>query len=135
MRSTIQGAIELGLQKLNPINEIKLQLSSRTDAGVHALHSTVQIDLHRRNGQPYHQTVFPLALNRFFFKERLPIRVLSAQHVPDTFHCRFNARSRTYLYRLATPKANATPIELQSLLQCHTKFIPIEEIDRCYFTQ
>lgn len=135
MKTTIQGAIELGLQQLKPINEIKLLLSSRTDAGVHALHSTVQTDLHRRNGQPYHEDAFAVTLNRFFFGERLPIRLLSAQHVPDTFHCRYNAQSRTYLYRLATPKADAKPLELQSQLQCHTKFIPIEEIDRCYFTQ
>lgn len=137
MRSTIQGAIELGVAKLKPTNDIKLILSSRTDSGVHALHSAVHIDLHRRNGKQYDERAIALTLNRFFFNERLPIRVLSAEHVPDTFHSRYSAKSRSYLYRLATPnvRLNSRPIELQPALQCHTKFIPVEELDRCYFTQ
>lgn len=135
MKTTVQGSIELGLQKLKATNEIKLALSSRTDAGVHALHSAVHIDLVRRNGKQYNETAIALVLNRFFFGERLPIRVLSAEHVPPTFHSRFNAKSRSYLYRLATPTSRTRPVELQTTPQCHTKFIPIEEIDRCYFTQ
>lgn len=135
MKTTIQGAIELGLQHLKPINDYNLILSSRTDAGVHALHSTVHVDLHRRNGLQYHETAITLVLNRFLFNQRLPIRVLRTEHVPDTFHSRYSAKSRTYVYRLATPKRSATPIELQTVMQCHTKFMPIEEIDRCFFTQ
>lgn len=136
MNTTIQGALEVGLLNLKPINDYNLTLSSRTDAGVHALHSTVHVDLHRRNGQPYDGSGVAIVLNRFLFKKRLPIRVLSVEHVPETFHSRYSAKSRTYLYRLATPKQAVTPpIELQTVLQCHTKFIPIEEVDRCYFTQ
>lgn len=126
----------MALKKLKPTNEIKLQLSSRTDAGVHALHSTVHVDLVRRNGKLYHESAVALVLNRFFFAERLPIRILSAEHVPLTFHARFSAKSRTYLYRLATAKPGVyPPLELMSHSVAHTKYIPIEEFDRCYFVQ
>lgn len=107
----------------------------RTDAGVHALQSTVHVDLVRRNGKQYHETAVALVLNRFFFGERLPIRVISAQHVPLTFHARFSAISRTYLYRIATAKQGQCPLELMNYSVAHTKYIPIEEIDRCYFIQ
>lgn len=135
MRTTVQGALELGLQYMKPVNDFKLILSSRTDAGVHALHSTVHVDLARRNNKQYHESAITLVLNRFFFKERLPVRILSAEHVPEDFHCRYNAISRSYMYRIATPKLGMCPLELQTLAQCHTKFVPIEELDRCYFIQ
>lgn len=107
----------------------------RTDAGVHALQSSVHIDLHRSNGKRYHESAITLVLNRFFFKQRMPIRIISTEHVPNTFHARFNAKSRTYLYRLATPHISAKPIEFYNYSKAHTSYIPIEEIDRCYFTQ
>lgn len=124
------------MQKLKPTNEIKLVLSSRTDAGVHALHSTVHVDLVRRNGKLYHEAAVALVLNRYFFAERLPVRIHSAEHVPDTFHARFSAKSRTYLYRLAIAKPGIDlPSELTTYSVAHTKYIPIEEVDRCYFIQ
>lgn len=107
----------------------------RTDAGVHALHSSVHVDLIRRNGKQYHETAVALVLNRFFFGERLPIRVISAQHVPLTFHARYSANTRTYLYRFATAKQGQCPLELKNYSVVHTKYIPIEEIDRCFFIQ
>lgn len=91
------------------------------------------MDLVRRNGKQYHETAVALVLNRFFFGERMPIRVISAQHVPLSFHARFSAKSRTYLYRIATAKQG--PLELVSYSVAHTKYIPIEEQDRCYFVQ
>lgn len=110
--------------------------SYRTDAGVHALHSTVHVDLVRRNGKPFHETAVALVLNRFFFRESLPIRVISAHHVPLTFHARFSAKSRTYLYRIATAKHGQCPLEqLKGYSVAHNKYIPIDEIDRCYFIQ
>merc|ERR1712223_1604162 len=47
-RNSVQGAIELGLIQLRPANEPRLQLSSRTDKGVHALSSTATVDLQQR---------------------------------------------------------------------------------------
>jgi len=66
---------------------------SRTDAGVHALgfalnfHASTQIPLEK----------LPLALN-----QHLPadIRALSARAVPEGFHARYAAHTKTYLYRI-----------------------------------
>jgi tRNA pseudouridine(38-40) synthase len=66
-------------------------------------------------------------LNRSFYNRNIPIRIIETIHVPETFHARFNAKSRTYLYRLAIAKKEAN---LKYIAP-----IPIEEIQRCYFIQ
>uniref|UniRef100_W8BMP8 tRNA pseudouridine synthase n=1 Tax=Ceratitis capitata TaxID=7213 RepID=W8BMP8_CERCA len=131
---TIQGCIELACRALNPTNEIETVISSRTDAGVHALHSTLHVDLERRNSMPYDPTTITCVLNRALHKDTLPIRVLSTQQVPETFHCRYHARGRTYLYRFAVAKNGITDTDR---LKNHNfeAFLPVEEIDRCFFLQ
>lgn len=132
-RSTIQGLLEHSLKQFKPVNEIKLILSSRTDAGVHALQSTVHVDLERANGQPYDPNVITYLLNRNFYHSSNHIRVLNSIIVPDTFHCRYNAKSRSYVYRIAVAKENINPeIDVKAH---YFNYIPIEEIDRCYFIQ
>ncbi|XP_037722928.1 tRNA pseudouridine synthase-like 1 [Drosophila subpulchrella] len=131
---SIQGCLELALRVFHPTNEIQTVLSSRTDAGVHALHSTVHVDLERPNGQPYDNDILVGVLNRTFDKQRLPIRVLSSQLVDDSFHCRYHATGRTYLYRFAVAKdPPAADKNLRN--KAYEAFIPVEEIDRCYFLQ
>lgn len=59
--------------------------------------------------------------------------MLSSIIVPDTFHCRFNAKSRSYIYRIAVAKEKINPeIDVKAH---YFNYIPIEEIDRCYFIQ
>lgn len=106
----------------------------RTDAGVHALHSTVQVDLERPNGQPYDTTILTGVLNRTLNKQRLPIRVLSSKLVANSFHCRYDAIGRTYLYRFAVAKV-PTLGDCSLRNRSFETFIPVEEIDRCYFLQ
>ena len=66
---------------------------SRTDAGVHALGFALSFEANL--GIP--PAKLPLALNT-----KLPrdIRVLKAQLVPDGFHARYAAHTKTYLYRI-----------------------------------
>ena len=66
---------------------------SRTDAGVHALGFALSFEADLR----IPPEKLPLALNT-----KLPrdIRVLSARVVPDGFHARYAAHSKTYLYRI-----------------------------------
>ncbi|XP_016934290.3 tRNA pseudouridine synthase-like 1 [Drosophila suzukii] len=131
---SIQGCLELALRVFHPTNEIQTVLSSRTDAGVHAIHSTVHVDLERPNGQPYDNAILVGVLNRTFAKQRLPIRVLSSQLVADSFHCRYHATGRTYLYRFAVAKDPPSADEnLRN--KAYEAYIPVEEIDRCYFLQ
>ena len=66
---------------------------SRTDAGVHALGFALSFEAEL--GIP--PAKLPLALNT-----KLPrdIRVLRAERVPDGFHARYAAHTKTYLYRI-----------------------------------
>ena len=66
---------------------------SRTDAGVHALGFVLSFEAETR----IPPEKLPLALNT-----KLPrdIRVLKAQRVPDGFHARYAAHTKTYLYRI-----------------------------------
>ncbi|XP_054577482.1 tRNA pseudouridine synthase-like 1 isoform X4 [Eptesicus fuscus] len=88
-------------EKLKSVVPVKFIISSRTDAGVHALSNAAHLDVQRRSGQPpFSPEVLTEALNTHL---RHPaIRVLQAFRVPSDFHARYAATSRTYLYRLVT---------------------------------
>ncbi|XP_011384985.1 tRNA pseudouridine synthase-like 1, partial [Pteropus vampyrus] len=96
-----RGAPSGILERLNSVLPVKFIISSRTDAGVHALSNAAHLDVQRRSGQPpFSPEVLTQALNTHL---RHPaIRVLQAFRVPSDFHARYAATSRTYLYRLAT---------------------------------
>ncbi|KAJ8912933.1 hypothetical protein NQ315_017264 [Exocentrus adspersus] len=125
---TVQGRLEMALKQLKPINEPVVALSSRTDSGVHAINTTCHVDLHRRNGMEYDPRTLTICLNRYFNQETLPIRIISTHLVPETFHCRHNAVSRTYLYRLAIAKAKTPDVAPK-----YCNYVPIEEWGRCFF--
>ncbi|XP_039732755.1 tRNA pseudouridine synthase-like 1 isoform X2 [Pteropus medius] len=93
--------LEEAAERLNSVLPVKFIISSRTDAGVHALSNAAHLDVQRRSGQPpFSPEVLTQALNTHL---RHPaIRVLQAFRVPSDFHARYAATSRTYLYRLAT---------------------------------
>ncbi|XP_039439852.1 tRNA pseudouridine synthase-like 1 isoform X1 [Culex pipiens pallens] len=138
---SVEGALEIALKKFRPVNEFKIKLSSRfiqkysqqlsTDAGVHALNNAVHVDLERHNGKPYEPDKVTQGLNRTFGSQKIPIRVLRTRHVPLSFHARLCAKSRTYLYRVGVlrPEFCDDPEQIHPF----TRFIPIDEHDRCYF--
>ncbi|KAH1009118.1 hypothetical protein HUJ04_001529 [Dendroctonus ponderosae] len=125
--STVQGAIEMGLKYLNPARDTVVCMASRTDAGVHALNTTCHFDF----CQPFYAILEPdaitLRLNKFFVKSDNPIRILSTKIVPDDFHCRYNAISRTYLYRIIIEEKK------QDNDLTATYFMPIEETNRAFY--
>ncbi|XP_052571650.1 glycolipid transfer protein domain-containing protein 2 isoform X2 [Peromyscus californicus insignis] len=97
----VQNFLEEAAKRLNSVEPVRFTISSRTDAGVHALSNAAHLDIHRRSGlSPYSPEVVAQALNTHL-KHRA-IRVLKAFRVPNNFHARHAATSRTYLYRLAT---------------------------------
>jgi len=67
--------------------------SGRTDAGVHAIAQAVHFDTH---------TKIPLDKLPIAINAHLPatVRVLSAAEVPAGFNARFDAHSKTYLYKM-----------------------------------
>ncbi|XP_033084668.1 tRNA pseudouridine synthase-like 1 isoform X1 [Trachypithecus francoisi] len=97
----IQNYLEEAAERLNSVVPVRFTISSRTDAGVHALSNAAHLDVQRRSGRPpFPPEVLAEALNTHL---RHPaIRVLQAFRVPSDFHARHAATSRTYLYRLVT---------------------------------
>ncbi|XP_045659355.1 tRNA pseudouridine synthase-like 1 isoform X1 [Ursus americanus] len=97
----VQNYLEEAAKRLNSVVPVKFTISSRTDAGVHALCNAAHLDVQRRSGQPpFSPEVLAEALNAHL---RHPaIRILQAFRVPSDFHARHAATSRTYLYRLVT---------------------------------
>lgn len=95
---TIQAVLEKALSDLYR-REIKVVGSGRTDAGVHALGQVIHFDT--EENIPPNQ--IPLALARFLPKD---ISMRSCEQVNETFHARFSAVSKTYVYNVILSKVN-----------------------------
>lgn len=78
---------------------IEIMGSGRTDAGVHALGQVAHLRCDVRSAPP------PDTLVRML-NSRMPadIAILAAERVPNNFHARHDAVSRSYLYQIATRK-------------------------------
>ncbi|XP_068629860.1 tRNA pseudouridine synthase-like 1 [Battus philenor] len=126
---SIQGLMEIGLLKFRSINYPNVTLSSRTDGGVHAINSSAHIDLDRQGSGIYDPEWITVELNKFFYKHDASIHVKKCMRVSDGFSARFNAKSRTYLYRLAVLKPDVILPEKQII----ASYMPIEEWRRCQF--
>lgn len=92
-RPSIQAVLEAALEEIFS-QRIKLVGSGRTDAGVHAYAQTANFKIRRKSGLA--DTL------RNDLNARLPedIRILSAERVPQEFHSRYDAISKTYEYRI-----------------------------------
>jgi tRNA pseudouridine38-40 synthase len=89
---SIQQLLEEALGELDQRRVVVIG-AGRTDAGVHALGQVASFSIERVIGAD----ALVRALNG-----RLPpdVRILAAQEVFPTFHARFQARSKTYRYRI-----------------------------------
>jgi tRNA pseudouridine38-40 synthase len=90
---SIQGLLEDALATLDK-RPVTVTGAGRTDAGVHALGQVAAFELRRAD---IDAATIVRALNA-----ALPpaVRVLSAGEAPPTFHPRFDARAKTYQYRI-----------------------------------
>jgi tRNA pseudouridine38-40 synthase len=93
---TVQGVLEEALATVLR-EEIQLTVAGRTDTGVHALGQVASFDT---------EAPLPADLARNL-NGVTPgdVVVLRAEAVADGFSARFDARSRSYLYRVATTRA------------------------------
>ncbi|MEO6299275.1 MAG: tRNA pseudouridine(38-40) synthase TruA [Paracoccaceae bacterium] len=98
---SVQAAIEHALAKLEP-GPHTIAAAGRTDTGVHATGQIAHADL-TQNWNPFR---LQEALN--YHLRPQPVAVLQAAIVPDTFHTRFSATERRYLFRLVARRAPAT---------------------------
>jgi len=97
----VQGAIEDALAKLEP-RAHTIAAAGRTDAGVHAVAQVAHCDMTRD------WTAFRLAEALNYHLKPQPIAITDCVAAPDTFHARFSARERRYLFRILCRRAPAT---------------------------
>lgn len=89
----VQQKVEEAMARLFPSVK-RIQSSSRTDTGVHALGMVADVQIPRAElKMPLRKVA--LALNAFLPED---IRVVSAQRVPAGFHSRFQAQGKQYRY-------------------------------------
>lgn len=105
---TVQGELAAALKKLTGA-DVVLHSSSRTDAGVHA--AAMPVNFHLDTNLPLR--AFVMGLNSLLPPD---LRVLTAQDVPESFHARFSALSKTYRYRLRSGPV-ALPLERRMVWQ------------------
>ena len=92
---TIQGAVQSALKTLYR-EDIELTGASRTDAGVHALQNFFHFDTDTVITQKQVYNLNAILPNTIVIK--------AIYEVPPTTHCRFDATSRSYIYKLHTQK-------------------------------
>jgi tRNA pseudouridine38-40 synthase len=90
--ATIQGVLEAALAEIEG-QPVHVDASGRTDAGVHALAQVAAFNL----ANPIPPENLRKAVNRLLPRD---IRVLSVEDAPADFHPRFDARAKTYEYRI-----------------------------------
>jgi tRNA pseudouridine38-40 synthase len=90
---SVQQAVEEALEPLAG-RPVRVHCAGRTDAGVHATHQVVHVDL---DVERRADTVRD-AVNAHLRPE--PVAILSAERVPEFFHARLSAVKRHYLYRI-----------------------------------
>jgi tRNA pseudouridine38-40 synthase len=94
---TVEGTLREALETLFPVWD-GLAVAGRTDTGVHA---TGQVASVRVEGGPPLERVLE-GLNTVLPED---VAVLEAEGVPDEFHARFSAVSRSYRYRVRTTRS------------------------------
>ena len=123
---TVQGELSRVLSLLDD-REVNLQGSGRTDAGVHAEGQIASFELRRE--------ISPLklrdAINGNLARD---VRVLLVDIAPESFHARYSAISKTYVYRVVRSQVmspfwmryahqETRPLDLNQILRCAEAFI------------
>jgi tRNA pseudouridine38-40 synthase len=104
---TIEGELRKALEELyGPLSA--LAVAGRTDAGVHALANVVSVQV---DGGPPPERA-PEAINALLPPD---IAVVAADEAAPRFHARFDARSRSYRYRIWR-RRERSPFEAQRSL-------------------
>ena len=94
---SVQGELQRALSLIAD-HDVQLTAAGRTDAGVHALMQVAHFDTHAV--RPEQGWV------RGGSTESAPdVTILWARPVPDAFHARFDAISRSYVYRILNRRA------------------------------
>lgn len=96
-QASVQQFIEETIEKATGV-KTTLYGAGRTDSGVHAMGQVANF----RTESSIPPERFSLALNQLLPSE---IHIHESSEVTETFHARFDATARTYLYRLSTQRS------------------------------
>lgn len=100
-QQSVQGCIEMALKSIDG-RDHAIAVAGRTDSGVHAKGQVAHCDMHK-SWQPLQLMG---AINHYL--KHLPISIVSCQSVSLSWHARFSAVQRRYLYRILSRLAPAT---------------------------
>ena len=98
---SVQATVERAILKLTG-EQVTIGAAGRTDAGVHATGQVAHADI----SKPFDPFRLQEALNAHLRPH--PVAILSAEPAGDTFHARFDATARHYLYRIVNRRSPLT---------------------------
>jgi tRNA pseudouridine38-40 synthase len=101
-RRTVQGELAALLGRLCGTEPPNLTAAGRTDRGVHARGQIASAMIPAR----FDEQELLRALNALAPRD---LWIVSAERVPDSFHPRYDARSRTYVYRVGVSPESRSP--------------------------
>ena len=110
--NTIQTELENALTRLNDNKFTSVVASGRTDRGVHAINQKAHFDL----DISITPDKLKMALNSMLPDD---IYIKDAKEVDDSFHARFNVKSKEYIYKINLGEYN--PIEKDYVYQYSNK--------------
>jgi tRNA pseudouridine38-40 synthase len=96
----VQDVVEAALSRVADA-PLRVRCAGRTDAGVHALGQVIHFDTEARRTE----RAWVLGGNTTLPKD---VNLLWAREVPDTFHARFSALSRSYRYLILDRRARSS---------------------------
>ena len=117
---TVQGEIEKALKEINGGKKVDICASGRTDAKVHALAQKIHFDMEKDITSDKLQKALNSLLPNDIFVKKLEV-------VSDSFHARFSAIGKEYIYLLNMGEYN--PLERNYVYQ-HNEKLDVVEMER-----
>lgn len=94
---TVQEVIENSLKRIHKGKSIRIQMSGRTDSGVHAyiqlIHFDTELNINEKS--------WVNSVNAYLPRD---VRIIASKIVSDNFHVRYSSISKTYEYKLCISK-------------------------------
>lgn len=97
-KKSIEGLLEEAVYGISQ-EKVKIIVSGRTDAGVHALSQVIHFDLNKN----YEDFKVMSGLN--YYLKNHDIAILSCEKTDNNFHARFNSKQRHYKYLITNRRA------------------------------
>ena len=112
---TIQFEIEDALSRMTR-HQVNTVVAGRTDAGVHALHQIIHVDIpaaphvsrYRPDETEWDIDNFYFRINQILSRD---IRINSVVEAPANFHARFSAEARHYRYKILDNNRVLSPLQ------------------------